>query len=95
MKNISFILGRQEAISVVSDIPEHEGNGDEIRVPSPDISENSSMDSGMVLGKQPPFWIPDAEAPNCMLCDVKFNVIKRRHHCRACGKVKGNNRYSI
>ncbi|XP_043480801.1 zinc finger FYVE domain-containing protein 9 isoform X2 [Leptopilina heterotoma] len=82
-----FTTGRQEAIPVVSDIPEHEGNGDEIRVPSPDISENSSMDSGMVLGKQPPFWIPDAEAPNCMLCDVKFNVIKRRHHCRACGKV--------
>ncbi|XP_051176882.1 zinc finger FYVE domain-containing protein 9 isoform X3 [Leptopilina boulardi] len=82
-----FTTGKQETVPVVSDVPENEGNGDEIRVPSPDISENSSMDSGMVLGKQPPFWIPDAEAPNCMLCDVKFNVIKRRHHCRACGKV--------
>nr|CAD7200838.1 unnamed protein product [Timema douglasi] len=40
-----------------------------------------------VLGKLPPFWVPDADAPNCMLCDLKFTVLKRRHHCRACGKV--------
>nr|CAD7423939.1 unnamed protein product [Timema monikensis] len=39
------------------------------------------------LGKLPPFWVPDADAPNCMLCDLKFTVLKRRHHCRACGKV--------
>lgn len=59
----------------------------EIRAPSPDVSENSST-SGTTLGKQPPFWIPDSDAPNCMLCDMKFTVIKRRHHCRACGKVQ-------
>ncbi|CAG0897644.1 unnamed protein product [Darwinula stevensoni] len=39
------------------------------------------------LGKVAPYWIPDAEAPSCMQCDFKFNLIKRRHHCRACGKV--------
>ncbi|XP_066996678.2 zinc finger FYVE domain-containing protein 16 [Anabrus simplex] len=39
------------------------------------------------LGKLPPFWVPDSDAPNCMLCDLKFTVLKRRHHCRACGKV--------
>ncbi|XP_067137387.1 zinc finger FYVE domain-containing protein 9 isoform X2 [Centruroides vittatus] len=39
------------------------------------------------LGKIKPFWVPDTEASNCMHCDVKFTVIKRRHHCRACGKV--------
>ncbi|XP_015598916.1 uncharacterized protein LOC107269512 isoform X2 [Cephus cinctus] len=54
---------------------------------SPEASENSSMEANIVLGKQPPFWVPDCVAPNCMLCDVKFTVIKRRHHCRACGKV--------
>uniref|UniRef100_A0A0C9R178 ZFYVE9_1 protein n=1 Tax=Fopius arisanus TaxID=64838 RepID=A0A0C9R178_9HYME len=57
---------------------------------SPDPSDHSSMEFGIVLGKQPPFWIPDGAAANCMLCDVKFNVIKRRHHCRACGKVLCN-----
>lgn len=40
-----------------------------------------------LLGKEPPFWVPDADAPCCMQCDLKFTVIKRRHHCRACGKV--------
>jgi hypothetical protein len=39
------------------------------------------------LGKLPPFWVPDADAPNCMQCEIKFTVLKRRHHCRACGKV--------
>lgn len=40
------------------------------------------------LGKQAPLWIPDSEAMNCMHCDMKFTVIKRRHHCRACGLVR-------
>lgn len=39
------------------------------------------------LGKVPPIWVPDAVATHCMNCGLKFSVIKRRHHCRACGKV--------
>ncbi|XP_063992707.1 zinc finger FYVE domain-containing protein 9 isoform X2 [Diachasmimorpha longicaudata] len=70
--------------------PTIEESQDHLREPSPDASDNSSMEFGIILGKQPPFWIPDGDAPNCMLCDVKFNVIKRRHHCRACGKVLCN-----
>ncbi|XP_017793357.1 PREDICTED: zinc finger FYVE domain-containing protein 9-like isoform X2 [Habropoda laboriosa] len=57
---------------------------------SPDILENSIPESSSVLGKQPPFWVPDSDAASCMLCDVKFTVLKRRHHCRACGKVLCN-----
>ncbi|XP_074107962.1 smad anchor for receptor activation isoform X3 [Cotesia typhae] len=60
------------------------------RDPSPDVSDSSSMEFGIMLGKQPPFWVPDSEAPNCMMCDMRFTVIKRRHHCRACGKVLCN-----
>ncbi|CAN8004053.1 unnamed protein product [Ixodes hexagonus] len=48
----------------------------------PPLSEEEQL-----LGKVKPFWIPDVDAPACMLCDVKFTVLKRRHHCRACGKV--------
>lgn len=32
-------------------------------------------------------WTPDNEAKQCMYCQTQFTVIKRRHHCRACGKV--------
>ncbi|XP_037951624.1 zinc finger FYVE domain-containing protein 9-like [Teleopsis dalmanni] len=39
------------------------------------------------LGKVPPIWVPDNMASNCMQCHTKFTMIKRRHHCRACGKV--------
>lgn len=34
-----------------------------------------------------PLWLPDEEAPSCMSCHAVFTVIRRRHHCRNCGKV--------
>ncbi|KAI4460745.1 early endosome antigen 1 [Holotrichia oblita] len=37
--------------------------------------------------ERPPIWIPDVEAPKCMSCGSNFTVVKRRHHCRNCGKV--------
>ncbi|XP_025160355.1 uncharacterized protein LOC105187269 isoform X2 [Harpegnathos saltator] len=73
--------------------PEHSETGgpaDEDRGASSDVSDNSLMECNTVLGKQPPFWVPDSDAPCCMLCDAKFTVLKRRHHCRACGKVLCN-----
>ncbi|XP_051943138.1 zinc finger FYVE domain-containing protein 9 isoform X1 [Hippocampus zosterae] len=39
------------------------------------------------LGKVAPVWVPDSQAPVCMRCDARFTFTKRRHHCRACGKV--------
>ncbi|XP_051876545.1 zinc finger FYVE domain-containing protein 16-like isoform X2 [Pristis pectinata] len=40
-----------------------------------------------VLGQNQPQWIPDCEAPTCARCHARFTFTKRRHHCRACGKV--------
>ncbi|XP_011871950.1 PREDICTED: zinc finger FYVE domain-containing protein 9 isoform X2 [Vollenhovia emeryi] len=81
-----------ESSSVVQE-PEHpaeiSGTVDEDRGAS-DVSDNSLGEWNIVLGKQPPFWIPDSDASSCMLCDAKFTVLKRRHHCRACGKVLCN-----
>lgn len=50
------------------------------------VPENTCQE-GLVLGQKQPAWVPDSEAPNCMNCQVKFTFTKRRHHCRACGKV--------
>ncbi|KAM3876163.1 zinc finger FYVE domain-containing protein 9 [Diretmus argenteus] len=46
-----------------------------------------SKERGTVLGEVAPVWIPDAQAQVCMKCEIKFTFTKRRHHCRACGKV--------
>ncbi|CAL4063008.1 unnamed protein product [Meganyctiphanes norvegica] len=34
-----------------------------------------------------PEWVPDKESPTCMDCKEKFDFLKRRHHCRRCGRV--------
>ncbi|XP_015674042.1 zinc finger FYVE domain-containing protein 16 [Protobothrops mucrosquamatus] len=39
------------------------------------------------LGQKQPSWVPDLEASKCMNCQAKFTFTKRRHHCRACGKI--------
>uniref|UniRef100_UPI0037E8B47D zinc finger FYVE domain-containing protein 16 isoform X2 n=1 Tax=Semicossyphus pulcher TaxID=241346 RepID=UPI0037E8B47D len=48
---------------------------------------NWKREGGEELGSRQPAWVPDAEAPNCMNCYQRFTFTKRRHHCRACGKV--------
>lgn len=36
----------------------------------------------MMLGTVSPHWVPDEEAPHCMICENKFTLVRRRHHCR-------------
>ncbi|CAJ1072537.1 zinc finger FYVE domain-containing protein 9 isoform X2 [Xyrichtys novacula] len=75
-------------------------NGDTV-VHSPTLIPSESPDNDLQAGQQgalcrkpasslgevAPVWVPDSQAPVCMKCDVKFTFTKRRHHCRACGKV--------
>ena len=35
---------------------------------------------------RPPFWCPNSMRKACMLCDIKFSTVKRKHHCRHCGR---------
>ncbi|XP_022658809.1 zinc finger FYVE domain-containing protein 9-like isoform X3 [Varroa destructor] len=58
------------------------GRGGECGVMSPSEAQ---------LGKVRPLWIQDEDAPICMNCGQDFTMFRRRHHCRACGKVLCSN----
>ncbi|CAL2032665.1 unnamed protein product [Caenorhabditis brenneri] len=62
----------------------HESDSDESVAPR---RERRLTESELQLGKTSPYWIPDSECPLCMLCNTKFTILTRRHHCRACGRV--------
>jgi len=36
---------------------------------------------------RPVIWADDDEYKNCPLCEAKFSISKRKHHCRNCGKI--------
>ena len=36
---------------------------------------------------QPLIWVCDNKVEKCHSCDIYFSFIKRRHHCRLCGRI--------
>jgi len=34
-----------------------------------------------------PVWTPDNEVYSCTKCNCEFNLFRRKHHCRSCGKI--------
>lgn len=43
---------------------------------------------GDVLSLEPPPWLPDSQASECLSCHMPFRPFTRlRHHCRLCGKI--------
>ena len=39
------------------------------------------------IGKIAPAWVRDDAVTMCMSCTTAFTTLRRRHHCRACGKI--------
>ncbi|XP_012521859.2 lateral signaling target protein 2 homolog [Monomorium pharaonis] len=60
-----------------------------------DVDETTSIhdrtspvtERGEECVEKAPAWVPDNDAPRCMACQAGFTVVRRRHHCRNCGKV--------
>ncbi|XP_060096144.1 lateral signaling target protein 2 homolog isoform X2 [Heteronotia binoei] len=46
--------------------------------------ENPECDTDTL---EPPEWVPDSTCSHCMACHVPFTFLRRRHHCRSCGKI--------
>ncbi|CAN7990507.1 unnamed protein product [Ixodes hexagonus] len=49
-----------------------------------DLSLDLSPGSGVT---SPPVWLPDELTDSCMDCSAHFTLLRRRHHCRKCGKI--------
>ncbi|XP_050397337.1 lateral signaling target protein 2 homolog isoform X2 [Patella vulgata] len=37
--------------------------------------------------QDPPRWMPDDLSLHCLACKIPFTFVRRRHHCRNCGKI--------
>ncbi|XP_050429348.1 lateral signaling target protein 2 homolog [Adelges cooleyi] len=87
MSNSSCSTDNHQSAEIMSEIENSNvniENGEEALVWR---SENMVGDISSVTSETPPPWIPDNEAPICMSCKAIFTVVRRRHHCRNCGKV--------
>lgn len=65
------------------------GSRDGVELASPGSPMERSGESGRRRHRvqEPPAWVPDQQAPRCMACGAAFTMVRRRHHCRNCGKV--------
>ena len=37
--------------------------------------------------RSPATWIPDARVKRCFHCNAPFHMMRRKHHCRSCGRI--------
>ena len=37
--------------------------------------------------RMPMTWIPDCRVRRCFGCNIDFSLLRRKHHCRSCGRI--------
>ncbi|CAO3656450.1 unnamed protein product [Mucor fragilis] len=42
---------------------------------------------GEPLDSNKDFWMPDEQCKECNNCNAPFNLFRRKHHCRTCGRI--------
>lgn len=51
------------------------------------LRKSKGMGGNASKAEQRDYWIPDDKRSKCELCESSFSLLKRRHHCRACGGI--------
>ncbi|KAM6122940.1 lateral signaling target protein 2 homolog [Phoenicopterus ruber ruber] len=46
-----------------------------------------SEEPGASRTRRLPEWVPDSMCSQCSACRSPFTLLRRRHHCRSCGKI--------
>ena len=82
--------GKTDVASAESSVASSNDNSTLLQVPS---FQNDFLKEEE-LGTRAPLWIKDDDVTMCMRCSKQFHPIRRRrHHCRACGRVRKNSDY--
>uniref|UniRef100_A0A8C4W093 phosphatidylinositol-3,5-bisphosphate 3-phosphatase n=2 Tax=Gopherus evgoodei TaxID=1825980 RepID=A0A8C4W093_9SAUR len=92
LKTVFHIMTSQPEAPVVTDTSQEEEAGE--ASPVADCALCSSHGEGNGTGTRQgdgtsrlPEWVPDGTCSQCTACQSPFTVLRRRHHCRSCGKI--------
>lgn len=93
-KKKSFMLGcasAQEREAWLADlnavIQQHKSKQKSFRKASVGEDDSEEPENKLGYGYEAPVWIPDSGVSMCQTCASGFSILRRRHHCRLCGKV--------
>ncbi|KAK5986172.1 Lateral signaling target protein 2 [Trichostrongylus colubriformis] len=69
-------------------IPVYEINGQTATVPENEeetgVEVQEALPLPSIIGVR---WVPDEDCEQCTACSATFTVVRRRHHCRNCGRI--------
>uniref|UniRef100_A0A4W5QKR9 Lateral signaling target protein 2 homolog n=1 Tax=Hucho hucho TaxID=62062 RepID=A0A4W5QKR9_9TELE len=51
------------------------------------LSSSPSMEQDVQCEGDLPTWVPDEACSVCTACNAPFTLIRKKHHCRSCGKI--------
>lgn len=51
------------------------------------VDRSSTRTEWTIRPSTPATWIPDARVKICFGCAVRFSTLRRKHHCRSCGRI--------
>lgn len=91
IRNCFFIVSSNKSFKVFAETPEDQEAW--MKAISEQIEAKRKNQSTLRVNGDPsntflaPVWLPDGDVSNCMICDSEFTLMKRRHHCRYCGKI--------
>lgn len=52
-----------------------------------DFPNSEDTEDPQSFGSKAPLWLPDSSVTMCKDCAEQFTLVRRRHHCRGCGKI--------